>query len=222
MSFNHRFSWILIQSLQVIVLSTPKSSCHYNWTFRTVCEKMSFKSFRNSDTGNELETRTSWTVTFRAMSRTLVHLLIIYKLFTSSLQDSSFALNQSSFDTEFGWNPVTFKLQSYDAEELVRCFEKMAVPSRKFVHFVFVGDSRVRQYFYSFVQVKFDSILTLIYLRVIKYESSNRWHFGSKCFWSITDVTICIIVFNPQDILYSISRAIGWCKNISKLVHKLI
>ena len=156
MSFNHRFSWILIQSLQVIVLSTPKSSCLHNWTLRTVCEKMSFKSFRNSDTGNELETRTSWTVTFRAMSRTLVHLLIIYKLFTSSLQDSSFALNQSSFDTEFGWNPVTFKLQSYDAEELVRCFEKMAVPSRKFLHFVFVGDSRVRQYFYSFVQVKYD------------------------------------------------------------------
>ena len=96
------------------------------------------------------------------MSRTLVRLLIIYKLTLSSLQDSSLALNLSSFDTEFGWNPVTFKLQSYDAEDLVRCFEKLAVPSRKFVHFVFVGDSRVRQYFYSFVQVKFASIFTLI------------------------------------------------------------
>ena len=47
------------------------------------------------------------------------------------------------------------KLRTYDAADAVDCMDRLAAHfGRRRMHFAFVGDSRMRQQFHSFVMVK--------------------------------------------------------------------
>jgi hypothetical protein len=60
-------------------------------------------------------------------------------------------LDRRSIDS--GWGPRTCRLIRYGPEKLTQCVDNMTVARRGKLHFVFIGDSRIRQQFYSFLEV---------------------------------------------------------------------
>ena len=51
-------------------------------------------------------------------------------------------------------------LQEYKKEDVVRCLDVLSVKkNRRPMHIAFIGDSTVRQHFFSFIRVKFDKTL---------------------------------------------------------------
>ena len=85
------------------------------------------------------------------------------------------ALDLNHFDPVLGWPKIGCQLHKYDLESATQCLDAMPLSRRRngSLHFVFYGDSRMRQVSENFVMVTSYNIYT------DKNESVNRlfsWH----------------------------------------------
>ena len=69
------------------------------------------------------------------------------------------------------------KLRTYDAADAVDCMDRLAAHfGRRRMHFAFVGDSRMRQQFHSFVMVTIHrSIIHSLNLEIQSYFQIMTW-----------------------------------------------
>ena len=63
-------------------------------------------------------------------------------------------LNQSNMDPVYGWEPIAeCRLHQYRSQDVVHCLDKMSSSTNRKLHFVVLGDSRMRQQFFEFLSV---------------------------------------------------------------------
>jgi hypothetical protein len=63
-------------------------------------------------------------------------------------------LNQSNFDPVRGWEPIAkCRLHQYRSQDVVRCLDVMVSSTNRKLHFVVIGDSRMRQQFFELISV---------------------------------------------------------------------
>ena len=79
--------------------------------------------------------------------------------------------NQEQHDSNFvgdfhNWNNKKCRLRQFSSRDVVSCLENLLTnSSRPWIHFAFIGDSRIRQQFYNFLKVS-SSVLLLHYVRL--------------------------------------------------------
>ena len=63
-------------------------------------------------------------------------------------------LNQTNFDPVHGWEPIAeCRLHQYRSQDVVHCLDKMSSSTNRKLHFVVLGDSRMRQQFFELLSV---------------------------------------------------------------------
>jgi hypothetical protein len=63
-------------------------------------------------------------------------------------------LNIQNIDAKLGWNPSNCTVHTYKITDVVDCFDEMLQNQERWMHFAFIGDSRIRYQFYSFLEVR--------------------------------------------------------------------
>ena len=63
-------------------------------------------------------------------------------------------LNIQNIDAKLGWNTSNCTVHTYKMTDVVNCFDEMLQNQDRWMHLAYIGDSRIRYEFYSFLEVR--------------------------------------------------------------------